>query len=105
MADFRENEYWVYRKKDQSLVGVLEVTELEDVFDDIRFLVCSGKLTHRGRTDEVEQHFRGWYELKHPGKTEHFGDFDTREEVCEAVKNHPDGECFLVTVPILPFVD
>lgn len=104
MADLRENEYWVYRKKDHSLVGTLDVTELEDEFMDIGFTVCSGKLTH-AKSEEIERHFHGWYLLKHPGKEEYFGDFKSREEVCDAVRNHPDGECFMVPVPILPPVD
>ena len=105
MTDLKETEFWVYRKKDHSLVGTLDVTDLEDEFDGVSFIVCSGKLTHCGRSDEVERHFHGWYLLKYPGKVEHLGDFQTREEVTDAVKNHPDGECYLTTTPILPYVE
>lgn len=105
MADLKENEYWVYRKTDHTLVGTLDVTELQDEFNDVAFRVCSGKLTYCGRTDEVERHFHGWYLLKHPGREEHFGDFNTPEEVCDAVKNHTDGPYYLRTAPMLPPVD
>ena len=104
MADLKETEFWVYRKKDQSLVGTLDVTELQDEFMDVGIAVCSGKLTH-AQTPEIDRNFMGWYELKRPGREEYFGDFETLEEVCEAVRNHPEGVCYLRETPELGVVE
>ncbi len=104
MAILNETEYWVYRKDDHSLVGTLDVFELEDVFMDINVLVCSGKLTH-ARTPELDRLHTGEWILKRPGKEEHFGDFDNHEAVCIAVKNAPDGPYFLSERPIFAVED
>lgn len=104
MKALKEKEYWVYRKSDHSLVGTLDVTELEDEFMDVSFTVCSGVLTH-AETDKIERRFEGQYIMERPGREEYFGDFKMHEGVCDAVRNHPDGECYLTTVPILPYIE
>lgn len=104
MPHLTETEHWVYRKKDQSLVGLLIVTELEDDFMDMNVVACSGKLVH-AQTDELERLHMGGYDLVRPGREEFFGDYGRPEEVCEVVKNHVDGPYFLEKEPILPEVD
>jgi len=104
MADLKETEYWVYRKDDHSLVGTLDVFELEDEFMDVNVLVCSGKLTH-AQTPELDRLHTGEWILKRPGKEEHFGDFTTHEAVREAVKNAPAGPYFLSEQPIFAVED
>jgi hypothetical protein len=104
MTNLIETEYWVYRKGDQSLVGNLFVSDLQDDFMETSFSVCSGRLIY-AESEELERLFRGEYVLKHPGKEESFGDFQSVEEVCQAVRDHPEGPYFLTTVPVLPHVD
>ncbi len=104
MPHLKETEYWVYANSDDSLVGVLIVTDLEDDFMDLGLSLSSGKLIH-ARTDEIERMHNGEYLLKHSGKEEHFGDFDLHDKVLAAVKNHPDGPYYLQTLPTIPAVD
>ncbi len=104
MPHLNETEYWVYRVADQSLVGNLIVTHLQDDFMEVSISVCSGTLTH-ANSAEIDRLFRGEYVLKHPGKEEFFGDYASTDEVCTAVKEHTEGPYFLTVDPILPVVE
>lgn len=97
---FSNKTYWVYREKDDSLVGSLLLSGYEDDFLGVDIRVANAYLTN-ALNDEIVELFDGSYGLVNRGRVEEFTEYKTEKELKDAVVNHPKGPYYLNPFPIV----